>query len=52
MKRTDTNTCKFAHTPVRRSRPLTRVQEVLFISTAFVLGGLLQMLVILHIGVS
>lgn len=35
----------------RRSvRPLTLVQEVLFVATALVVGGALQMLVILHIG--
>ena len=34
----------------RRARPLTHVQEVLFVATALVLGGVLQMLVMLHIG--
>ena len=31
------------------ARPLTRTQEVLFISTAFVFGGVLQVCVVLHI---
>ena len=34
----------------RRVRSLTLVQEVLFVATALVVGGVLQMLVILHIG--
>lgn len=35
-------------TTLRRSRPLTRVQEVLFLSAAFAFGGVLQMFVILY----
>ena len=34
----------------RRTRPLTRIQEVLFVAAAFLVGGLLQMFVILHMG--
>jgi hypothetical protein len=34
----------------RRARPLTHVQEVLFVAAALVVGGMLQVLVILHIG--
>jgi hypothetical protein len=34
----------------RRARPLTRIQEVLFVAAAFFVGGLLQMLAILYIG--
>lgn len=34
----------------RRARPLTRIQEVLFVAAAFFVGGLLQMLVILYGG--
>jgi len=37
---------------MRRSRPLTRVQEVMFVATVLAIGGVLQMLVILHIGIS
>jgi len=33
----------------RRARPLTRLQEVLFVSAAFVFGGVLQMVVILYV---
>jgi hypothetical protein len=33
-----------------RARPLTRRQEVLFIASAFVVGVVLQMLVLLHLG--
>ena len=40
-----------ANSTMPRARPLTLVQEVLFVATALVLGGVLQMLVILHIGV-
>lgn len=31
------------------TRPLTRSQEVLFIASAFVVGGVLQMLAILYV---
>jgi len=34
----------------RTARALTFVQEVLFVATALVVGGVLQVLVILHIG--
>jgi len=37
-------------TPRHRSRPLTVAQEIVLIATAFVAGGMLQMLVILRIG--
>jgi hypothetical protein len=41
-----------ANSNMRRTRSLTLVQEVLFVATALVIGGLLQILVILHIGIS
>lgn len=50
MRRTDLNTRRFNRTQLHRSRPLTFVQEILIIATALVAGGMLQMLVILHIG--
>jgi hypothetical protein len=50
MKRTNPNIRRLSRTPSHRSRPLTFVQEILLIATAFVAGGMLQMLVILHIG--
>jgi hypothetical protein len=50
MKRTNPNTRKFTRARSRRTRPLTAAQEILFIATAVVAGGMLQMLVILHIG--
>ena len=50
MKRTNPKTREFAHTPLGRSRPLTFAQEVLLIATAFAVGGMLQMLAILHVG--
>ena len=50
MKRTNANARTFNRTQLHRSRPLTFVQEILLIATAFVAGGMLQMLVILHIG--
>ena len=49
MRRTDPNTRRFNRTQLHRSRPLTFVQEILLIATALVAGGMLQMLVILHI---
>jgi hypothetical protein len=39
-----------ANSTRRRARALTPVQEILFVATALVVGGVLQMLVILHIG--
>jgi len=33
------------------ARPITRIQEVLFIASAFVVGGVLQILVLLHLSV-
>jgi hypothetical protein len=33
----------------RKARPLTKVQEVLFLGAVFLLGGLLQLLVILNV---
>jgi hypothetical protein len=50
MKRTNPITREVARTPSRRSRPLTFAQEMLLIGTAFAAGGMLQMLVILHVG--
>ena len=50
MRRINPNTREFTRAPMRRSRPLTFAQEMLLIATAFVAGGMLQMLVILHIG--
>ncbi len=38
------------HTSLRRARPLTFVQEVLVVAAAFVVGAVLQVLVILNIG--
>ena len=49
MKRTNPNTREFTRTSLRRSPPLTFAQEMLLIATAFVVGGMLQMLVILHV---
>jgi hypothetical protein len=50
MKRTNPKTRAFARTPSRRSRPLTFAQEMLLIATALVAGGMLQMLMIFHVG--
>jgi hypothetical protein len=41
-----------ANSTKRKARPLTLVQEVLFVATALAIGSVLQMLVILHIGIS
>ena len=41
-----------ANSTTRRARPLTFVQEVFLITTALVVGGVLEMLVIFHIGAS
>lgn len=46
MKRT----LGFTRTPSHRSRRLTLTQEILLIATAFVAGGMLQLLVILRVG--
>jgi hypothetical protein len=35
--------------PIRRSRPLTFIQEALFFAVVFVIGGVLQALVLLDI---
>ena len=37
--------------PSYKARPMTRRQELLFIASAFAVGGVLQMLVLLHLGV-
>jgi len=37
---------ELSRTPLHGARPLSRIQEVLFVSAAFVFGGVLQMLVI------
>ena len=37
--------------PSHKVRPMTRRQELLFIASAFAVGGVLQMLVLLHLGV-
>jgi len=50
MKRISAITRKFTRTPLRRSRPLTVAQEILLIATSFLVGVMLQMLVILRIG--
>jgi hypothetical protein len=39
-----------ANSTRRRARPLTFAQEILFAATALVIGGVVEMLVILHIG--
>jgi len=36
--------------PSRTPRPLTRIQEILLIGAAFVVGGVLQIVVFLDIG--
>jgi hypothetical protein len=50
MKRTDPNTRTSIQTTLRKSRPLTSAQEIVLIAAAFVAGGMLQALLILHIG--
>ncbi len=49
MKQNDPTNRRPGSTPLRRARPLTRIQEVTFVAAAFVVGGVLQMLVILDI---
>lgn len=46
----DLTTRRPGRTSVRRARPLTRTQEVLLVAIVLVVGGVLQMLVILDIG--
>jgi 4-hydroxybenzoate polyprenyltransferase len=50
MKQNDPTNRRPGRVSLRRARSLTLIQELLFVGTAFVLGGVLQMLVILHIG--
>jgi len=52
MKPNDLTNREPGRTPLRRARPLTHIQEVLFLSAAFAVGGVLQTLVILYIGAS
>jgi len=41
---------KAGHRSLRRSRPLTRTEEVLFIASALGVGAALQMFVLLYAG--
>ncbi len=50
MKQNDPTNRRPGRMSLRRARPLTRIQEVLFIGAAFVVGAILQMYVILSIG--
>jgi len=49
MKQNDLTNRRPGRMSLRRARPLTRIQEVLFVGAAFVVGGVLQMYVILNI---
>ena len=49
MKQNDPTNRRPGSMSLRRARPLTRIQEVIFVAAAFVVGGVLQMLVILDI---
>ncbi|HTO81641.1 MAG TPA: hypothetical protein VMQ73_05370 [Methylomirabilota bacterium] len=50
MTRNDTTDRKPGRARSRRSRPLTLIQEVLFVTTVFAVGGVLQILLFLHVG--
>jgi len=50
MNQNDPTDRKPGRASSRRSRPLTLVQEVLFVTTVFVVGGVLQLLLYLHVG--
>jgi len=50
MSQNDPADRKSGRAPSRRTRPLTLIQEVLFFTAVFVVGGALQALLFLHIG--
>ncbi len=50
MKQNDPTNRRSGRKSLGRARPLTRIQEVIFVAAAFVVGGVLQIFVILNIG--
>jgi hypothetical protein len=49
MNQNDPTDRKPGRARLRRARPLTLIQEVLFFATAFAVGGVLQILLVLRI---